>query len=44
MRESQVQPLIAVCEGLHWIDSETEAMLDGLADSLPAARLTIGRW
>jgi class 3 adenylate cyclase/tetratricopeptide (TPR) repeat protein len=39
LRESQVQPLIAIFEDLHWIDGETQAMLDGLADSLPTARL-----
>jgi predicted ATPase len=41
LRESQVQPLIGIFEDLHWIDGETQAMLDGLADSLPAARLLL---
>jgi len=41
LRESQVQPLLVVVEDLHWIDSETEAVLDGLVDSLPAARLLL---
>jgi class 3 adenylate cyclase/tetratricopeptide (TPR) repeat protein len=41
LRESQVQPLIAVFEDLHWIDGETQAVLDGLADSLPTARLLL---
>jgi class 3 adenylate cyclase len=41
LRESQVQPLIAIFEDLHWIDSETQAMLDGLIDSLPTARLLL---
>ena len=36
-RESQVQPLLLVFEDLHWIDSETQAFLDGLVESLPAA-------
>ena len=31
IRESQVQPLLLVCEDLHWIDSETQALLDSLA-------------
>jgi class 3 adenylate cyclase len=31
LRESQVQPLILVFENLHWIDSETQALLDRLA-------------
>jgi class 3 adenylate cyclase/tetratricopeptide (TPR) repeat protein len=41
LRESQVQPLLLVCEDLHWIDSETEAFLDGLIESLPTARLLL---
>ena len=41
MRESQVQPLLLVFEDLHWIDSETQALLDGLVESLPAARLLL---
>ena len=35
LRESQVQPLLLVCEDLHWIDTETQALLDSLAESLP---------
>ncbi len=38
LRESQGQPLLVVFEDLHWIDSETQALLDGLVESLPAAR------
>jgi len=34
LRESQVQPLLLVIEDLHWIDSETQALLDSLVDSL----------
>jgi class 3 adenylate cyclase/tetratricopeptide (TPR) repeat protein len=41
LRESEIQPLIVVFEDLHWIDSETQALLDGLVDSLPAARLLL---
>jgi class 3 adenylate cyclase/tetratricopeptide (TPR) repeat protein len=37
--ESQVQPLLVVFEDLHWIDSVTQALLDSLVESLPAARL-----
>ena len=37
LRESQVQPLVLVVENLHWIDAETQACLDGLVESLPAA-------
>ena len=35
LRESQVQPLVLVFEDLHWIDSETQAVLDSLVESLP---------
>src|SRR6516162_1458986 len=41
LRESQVQPLLLVFEDLHWIDTETRALLDGLVESLPAARLLL---
>jgi tetratricopeptide (TPR) repeat protein len=41
LRESQVQPLLLVFENLHWIDAETQAFLDGLVASLPAARLLL---
>jgi class 3 adenylate cyclase/tetratricopeptide (TPR) repeat protein len=39
LRESQVQPLLVVIEDLQWIDSETQALLDGLIESLPTARM-----
>ena len=35
LRESQVQPLLLIFEDLHWIDAETQALLDLLVDSLP---------
>ena len=41
LRESQVQLLLVVFEDLHWIDSETQTLLDRLVDSLPAARLLL---
>jgi class 3 adenylate cyclase/tetratricopeptide (TPR) repeat protein len=41
LRESQVQPLVVVCENLHWIDTETQACLDSLVDSLPTARILL---
>jgi tetratricopeptide (TPR) repeat protein len=41
LRESQVQPLLVVFEDLHWIDSETQSVLDELVESLPAARLLL---
>src|SRR5262249_18318243 len=41
LRESQEQPLLLVFEDLHWIDSETQALLDSLVESLPTARLLL---
>ena len=41
LRESQEQPLLLVFEDLHWIDSETQALLDGLVESLPTARVLL---
>jgi class 3 adenylate cyclase/tetratricopeptide (TPR) repeat protein len=41
LRESQVQPLLVVFEDLHWIDSETQAFLDSLIESLPTARFLL---
>jgi class 3 adenylate cyclase/tetratricopeptide (TPR) repeat protein len=41
LRESQVQPVLLVVEDLHWIDSETQAWLDMLVDSLPTVRLLL---
>jgi class 3 adenylate cyclase len=41
VRESQVQPLLLVFEDLHWIDTETQALLDSLVDSLPTVRLLL---
>ena len=41
LRESQVQPILLVFENLHWIDAETQTFLDGLVESLPAARLLL---
>ena len=36
-----MQPLLLVFEDLHWIDSETQALLDSLVESLPTARLLL---
>ena len=41
LRESQVQPLVLVFEDLHWIDAETQALLDSLVESLATARLLL---
>ena len=36
-----MQPLLLVFENLHWIDAETQAVLDSLIESLPTARLLL---
>ena len=36
-----MQPLLVVFEDLHWIDAETQALLDSLVESLPTARLLL---
>ena len=41
LRESQNQPLLVVFEDLHWIDAETQALLDGLVECLPTARVLL---
>jgi tetratricopeptide (TPR) repeat protein len=41
LRESQEQPLLLVFENLHWIDTETQAILDSLVESLPTARILL---
>ena len=41
LRETQGQPLLLVFEDLHWIDSETQALLNSLVESLPTARLLL---
>jgi len=40
-RESQWQPVLLVVEDLHWLDPETQALLDSLGESLPTARLLL---
>jgi class 3 adenylate cyclase/tetratricopeptide (TPR) repeat protein len=41
LRESQEQPLLLVFEDLHWIDSETQALLHSLVETLPTTRLLL---
>jgi class 3 adenylate cyclase/ribosomal protein L40E len=41
LREARERPLLLIFEDLHWIDGETQALLDSLVDSLPAARLLL---
>src|SRR4029453_5540907 len=39
VRESQVQPVLLVCDNLHWLDTETQAFLESPVDSLPTVPL-----
>jgi tetratricopeptide (TPR) repeat protein len=39
LRESLKQPVMIIFEDLHWIDSETQALLDLMADSIANARV-----
>ncbi len=41
LRESQVQPLCVVFEDLHWVDAESQGLLDALVESLPTARVLL---
>ena len=41
LRESQVQPLLLLFANLHWIDSESQALLEGLIESLPTVRILL---
>jgi class 3 adenylate cyclase/tetratricopeptide (TPR) repeat protein len=41
LRESQLQPLCLVFEDLHWIDGETQTVLDTLVDSIPSAPILL---
>jgi predicted ATPase len=41
LRESQGQLLLLVFADLHWIDAETQSLLDSLVESLPTARLLL---
>jgi class 3 adenylate cyclase/tetratricopeptide (TPR) repeat protein len=41
VRESEARPVCLVLEDLHWIDSETRAVVESLIECLPAARLLL---
>ena len=41
LRESLNQPLLVVFEDLHWLDSETQAFLDMLSESVASARVLL---
>jgi class 3 adenylate cyclase/tetratricopeptide (TPR) repeat protein len=41
LREARQRPLLLIFEDLHWIDNETQAVLDGLVESLGSARVLL---
>ncbi len=41
LRESRTQPLLLVFEDMHWIDAETQALLDTIVDGLPTAHVLL---
>ena len=41
LREAREQPLLLIFEDLHWIDGETQALLDALVESVGSARLLL---
>src|SRR5262249_7652662 len=41
LRASQVQPLLLVFEDLHWLDTDAQALLDSLVESVPMAQLLL---
>src|SRR5262245_15292590 len=41
LRESREQPMLLFFEDLHWIDSESQTLLDSVIESLPTARLLL---
>jgi len=41
LSESFKQPVVVIFEDLHWIDAQTQALLDGLADSVAGARVLL---
>jgi class 3 adenylate cyclase/tetratricopeptide (TPR) repeat protein len=41
LRESQGRPVIVVAEDLHWVDRESQTVLDGLVESVPTARILL---
>ena len=41
LRESLNQPVILICEDLHWLDTETQGVLDTLSESAASANLLL---
>jgi class 3 adenylate cyclase len=41
LRESLKQPVVVIFEDLHWIDEQTQALFDLIADSIAAAKILL---
>jgi class 3 adenylate cyclase/tetratricopeptide (TPR) repeat protein len=41
LRQARRQPVLLIFEDVHWIDAETQALLDGLVESLGSARILL---
>jgi class 3 adenylate cyclase/tetratricopeptide (TPR) repeat protein len=41
LRESEAQPLLLILEDLHWVDADTQALLDDLVESVPLHRVLL---
>src|SRR5262249_47380171 len=41
LREARQRPLLLIFEDLHWIDNETQAVLDSLVEDLGSARVLL---
>jgi class 3 adenylate cyclase/tetratricopeptide (TPR) repeat protein len=41
LAEARVQPVLLIVEDLHWIDTETQALLDSLIESLPTVPVLV---
>src|SRR6516162_3708529 len=41
LRDSLCQPVVVMFEDLHWIDEQTQGLLDVLADSIGSARILL---
>ena len=41
LREALARPVLMIAEDLHWIDPESQALLDTVVDTLPSARVLL---
>ena len=41
LRESRMRPLVLIFEDLHWIDADTQTVLDSFAESIPSAAIVL---